>query len=82
MCIDAPEFTTNCLSSGFFEDGVGIAQTSVGEKNAALSLSQQTFFRQVPCFCGRVVLVATFPLVSYPQILAHKDCVLEVRTFE
>ena len=30
----------------------------------------------------RIVIVARFPLVSYPQNLAHKDCVLEVRTFE
>ena len=30
---------------------------------------------------GRIVLVASFPEVSCPQILAHTDCDLEVRTF-
>ena len=31
--------------------------------------------------CGRIFIVARFPEVSCPQILAHADCVLEVRTF-
>ena len=36
MCIDAPEATTNSLSSGFIVDGAGRHQTSEGEKNVAL----------------------------------------------
>ena len=30
--------------------------------------------------CGRIDLVAQFLEVSYPQILAHTDCVLAVHT--
>ena len=33
MCVDAPESTTNYLSSGFVSDRAGRHQTSVGEKN-------------------------------------------------
>ena len=32
--------------------------------------------------CGRIVLVSRFGLVFFPHVGAHKDCVLEVRTFE
>ena len=32
--------------------------------------------------CGRIFLGARFRLVSFPRILAHTDCVLEVHTFE
>ena len=39
MCIDAPQSTTNSLSSGFFEGGAGDDQTSEGETNVTLSLS-------------------------------------------
>ena len=31
---------------------------------------------------GRIIPGARFPEVSFPQILAHTDCVLEARTFE
>ena len=34
MCIDAPESTTNSLSSGFRVDGAGKHLFSEGEKNA------------------------------------------------
>ena len=46
MCIDAPESTTNSLSSGFFEDGADSDQASEDEKNVARSflLSLWTFF--------------------------------------
>ena len=64
MCIEAPESTTNYLSSGVFEDGAGNDQTS------AMLL------------CGRIVLVARFPEMTHPHILAHTDCVLEGHTFE
>ena len=36
MCIDAPESTTNSLSSGLTVDGEGRHHFSEGEKNAAL----------------------------------------------
>ena len=74
MCIDALESTTNSRSSGFFfffEEGAGITDASVGE-----CLSNPMLL------CGRIVLVAKFPEVSCPQILAHTDCVLEVHTLE
>ena len=31
--------------------------------------------------CGRIVLLGRIPEVSFPQILAHTDCILEVHTF-
>ena len=39
VCIDAPQSTTNSLSSSFLEDGAGNDRTSEGEKNVVLSLS-------------------------------------------
>ena len=36
MCIDAPESTTNSLSSGLIADGAGKHQFSEGEKNVVL----------------------------------------------
>ena len=39
MCIDAPESTTNSLSSGLLVDGEGRHLFSEGEKNAALCFS-------------------------------------------
>ena len=39
MCIDAPESTTNYLSSGLIVDGEGRHQFSEGEKKAALFFS-------------------------------------------
>ena len=39
MCIDAPESTTNSLSSCLILDGEGRHHFSVSEKNAALRLS-------------------------------------------
>ena len=38
ICIDAPESTTNSLSSGLRVDGAGRHLFSEGEKNAALFL--------------------------------------------
>ena len=72
MCIAAPESTKNSCSSGFFEEGASITHTSVREWNVALSL----------VLGWRIVLVARFPEVSYPQTFAHTDGVLEVHTFE
>ena len=41
MCIDAPESTTNSLSSGLRVDGAGRHQFWEGEKNAVLCFSFQ-----------------------------------------
>ena len=38
VCIDAPESTTNSLSSGLRVDGAGRLQFSEGEKNAVFIL--------------------------------------------
>ena len=59
MCIDAPESTTNSLSSGLRFDGAGKHQFSEGEKNAALffSFNFRIFFGQSPrCFTGTSLL--------------------------
>ena len=39
MCIDAPESTTNSLSSGVIDDGEGSYQFSEGEKNVVFYVS-------------------------------------------
>ena len=39
MCIDAPESTTNSLSSGLIVDGAGRHLFSESEKNAVLTFS-------------------------------------------
>ena len=59
MCIDAPESTTNSLSSGLRVDGAGRHQFSEGEKNAILCFSFYFFwyFGQLPrCFTGTSLL--------------------------
>ena len=58
ICIDAPESTTNSLSSGFNVDA-GKHLFSGDEKNVALSCSfnLNTFFGQLPrCFAGTLLL--------------------------
>ena len=58
MCIDAPESTTNSLSSSFNVDA-GRHQFSEGEKNVALSCSfnfQHTFGQPPRCFAGTLLL--------------------------
>ena len=62
MCIDAPESTTNSLSSGLTFDGAGKHLFSEGEKNVALSCSFNfhTFLAsfhaasRAPCSCHSV----------------------------
>ena len=79
MCIDAPESTTNYLSSGVFEDVAGNDQTSEREKNVllSLSLSIRTFFRQIPCFSA-----GGFFLCSILDFLEFQDFAREVHTSE
>ena len=59
MCIEAPESTTNCLSSGFVEDGAVGHQTSEGEKNVALSFSSSL---RIPF------------AISHATLRAHRSC--------
>ena len=40
MCMEAPESTTNSLSSGLIDNGAGRHHTSEGEKNVALISSR------------------------------------------
>ena len=50
MCIDAPESTTNSLSSGFIADGAGRHQTSVSEKKEASHVSAGTSLLSLSLF--------------------------------
>ena len=43
MCIDAPESTTNSLTSGFITDGAGRLHSLVRERKGALSFSLRSF---------------------------------------
>ena len=73
MCIDAPESTTNSLSSSPRVDGAGKHLFSEGEKNAVLSFSLnfKDFFGQPPrCFTGPSLLPFRLFLTD-PQILEH-----------
>ena len=67
--IDAPESTTNYLSSGFVKDGAGRHQTSEGGKNVASSFSLR--LRILSRFCGRIVFVSKCLLETRAQILEH-----------
>ena len=49
MCIDTPESTTNCHSSGFFEEGAGITHASLG-RGLVLCFDLIDIFRQITCF--------------------------------
>ena len=60
MCIDAPESTTNSLSSGLISDGEGRHHFSVGEENVALCFSSN--FR---------ILFARFHATSRAQCFFH-----------
>ena len=70
MCIDAPESTTSSRSSGDFGVGAGVALASLEEYNVAS-----------PVFLRLLTFFATSHASLGAQILAHTDCVLEVRTF-
>ena len=59
MCIDAPESTTNSLSSGLILDSERRHHFSVGEKNAVFffSINFQDFLSQLPrCFASPMLL--------------------------
>ena len=85
MCIDAPESTTNSRSSGFFRRRwMRYPCFSMRvERSLVLIFQLYKHFSPKPMLLREsIFLVARFPEVTSPQILAHTDCLLEVRTFE
>ena len=74
MCTEAPESTTNCLSSGFLEDGAGRHQVSEGEKNgdyahenrcAESHLAMDPFFlSRIFMWCNAFFRIARCALVT------------------
>ena len=81
MCIDAPESTTNYLSSGFIADDAGRHQTSAGEEKVALSssLSFRVLLASISASLRHIVLVSPFLPEIYPQILAREGYAHEDR---
>ena len=73
MCIDAPEFRTNSLSSGLRVDGAGRHQFSKGEKNAVLCFSFNFgfFWPASTLFHGHIAHAIASILETDPQILEH-----------
>ena len=74
MCIDAPESTTNSLSSGLRCDGAGRHQFSECEKNAVLFFSLNFFEYFWPASTllhGHIALAIPSPPETDPQILEH-----------
>ena len=70
MCIDAPESTTNSLSSGFNVDA-GRHLFSEGEKNVALffSVNLRTLWASFHTVSWHIVFGIVFLLDIDPQIL-------------
>ena len=73
MCIDAPESTTNSLSSGSIVDGEGTHQFSEGEKNAVLFFSFNFRIHLAISTLLHGHLALAFPSLpeTDPQILEH-----------
>ena len=81
MCIDAPESTTNSLSSGLGFDGAGRHHFSEGEKNvvSCFSFNFRIFFGQPPTPLYGHLALATLSLPETdPQILEHWSYAHEV----
>ena len=79
MCIDAPESTTNSLSSGFNVDA-GRHLLSEGEKNVALffSFNLKTLLASFPLLHGHLALATLSPLETDPPILERWGCADEI----
>ena len=80
MCIDAPESTTNSLSSGLRGDGAGRHLFSEGEKNAVF-VSPLIFGFLWPTstlFRGHIALAILSLPETDPQILGRWGCADEV----
>ena len=73
MCIDAPESTTNSLSSGLRVDGAGSHLISEGEKNVALffSFNFRMLLASLHAASGHLALATPSPPETDPQILEH-----------
>ena len=73
MCIDAPESTTNCLSSGLRVDGAGRHQFSEGEKNVVLcfSFNFKIFLASLHAASRHTALAIPSLLETDPQILEY-----------
>ena len=73
MCIDAPESTTNSLSSGLRFDGAGKQQFSEGEKNPALFSTRivGSFWPASTLLNGHIALAILSRPETDPQILEH-----------
>ena len=73
MCIDAPESTSNSVSSGLRVDGAGRHLFSEGEKNAALfsPLILGSFWPTSTLLRGHIALAILSLLETDPQILEH-----------
>ena len=79
MCIDAPESTTNSLSSSFNVDA-GRHLFSEGEKNVALSCSFNfhTFWPTSTLLRGHLAFATLSPPEIDPQILERWGCAEEL----
>ena len=76
LSFDAPESTTDYLSSGFVDDGAGNDQTSEGEYDVASSLSSSLWtFSSISHASLRAhwFLPETCPQISEPRSVAHQN---------
>ena len=72
ICIDAPESTTNSLSSGLIVDGAGRHQFSEGEKNVVFCFSfNLRIFLACTLLHGHIALAIPSLPETDPQILEH-----------
>ena len=73
MFIDAPDSTTNSLSSGLTVDGRRQTSISEGEKNAVLcfSFNVRIFWPASTLLYGHIALAIPSLLETDPQILEH-----------
>ena len=81
MCIDAPESTTNSLSSVLTADGAGWHQISIGEKNAVLfsPLILGYFWPASTLLHGHLALATLSLPETDPQNLEHWGYAVEVQ---
>ena len=79
-CIDAPESTTNSLSSSLRFDGEGRHQFSEGEKNVVMCFSVilRYFWPTSTLLHGHIALAFPSLLETDPQFLGHWGCADEV----
>ena len=84
MCVDAPESTTNSLSSGFGQDGAGMHRTSKGEKKRSfipIFELHDTFGHSPRISAGTSLLHVCLP-EAYPRIWERTDFAHEEKCVE